>query len=316
VESVAFSHAQPTDYGLTLPYEFPGAPPVDAQRRPTLSALIVSPGYFRTLGAAVRSGREFTDSDDASGIPVVIVNQRFATTFWPGEDPLAKRLRLFDGATPDAWLTVVGVASNIVQNDPTGQRTDPLIYLPYRQKQRRGGMLAIARTRVPPGSLGTAFRREIQALDSDVPFVGLSTLAERLERNYRSNRFFGVLLSIFAAMALLIASVGLSAVIGHSVSRRTQEIGIRTAMGATAGDILTLVFRQGMHPVGIGLIIGLVAALAVTPLLRSQLVQVSPADPFTYASATAVLVFSAALGCWIPARRATRVDPVVALRSE
>jgi putative ABC transport system permease protein len=316
VESIAFSHTQPTDFALTLPYEFAGASPVDEQRRPVLSALIISPGYFRTLGAAVLSGREFTDSDDGSGIPVVIVNQRFATKFWPGEGSLGKRLRLFDGTTPGAWLTVVGVVSNIVQNDYTGQRIDPLIYVPYRQKQRSGGMLAIARTRVPPESLGTAFRREIQALDSDVPFVGVSTLAERLAGNYRKTRSVGVLFSMFAAMALLLASVGLYAVIAHSVSQRTQEIGIRTAMAATARDVLALVFRQGMRPVGCGLAIGLAAALAVTPLLKSQLVQVSPADPITYGVAAAVLVVSAMLGCLIPARRATRVDPVVALRSE
>jgi putative ABC transport system permease protein len=316
VESIAFTNAQPTGYTLTIPYELAGAPPVDEQRRPTVSALTISPGYFRILGAAVLSGREFKDSDEASGIPNVIVNQRFATTFWPGEGALGKRLRLFDGTTPDAWLTVVGVVSNIVQNDPTGQRIDPLIYVPYRQKPRRGGMLALARTRVPPGSLGTAFRREIQALDSDVPFIGLSTLAERLKGNYRNNEFFGVLFSMFAAIALLLASVGLYAVVAHSVSQRTQEIGIRTVMGATTRDILRLVFKQGMLPVGIGLTIGLPAALAVTPILKSQLVSVSPTDPITLLVASGVLVLSATLGCCIPARRAMRVDPAVALRHE
>jgi putative ABC transport system permease protein len=316
VESIAFSHIPPTGYALTLPYELAGAPPVDEQRRPALSAVIISAGYFHTLGAAVRSGREFTDSDDASGVPVVIVNQRFATTFWPGEDVLGKRLRLFDGTTPDPWLTVVGLVSNIVQNDRTGQTFDPLIYVPYRQKQRPGGMLAIARTRVPPGSLGTAFRREIQALDSDLPVLSISTLAERLEGNYRNNGFFGVLFSMFAAMALLLASIGLYAVVAHGVSQRTQEIGIRTAMGATARDILSLVFKQGMLPVGIGLSIGLAAGFAVTPLLKTQLVGVSPADPLTLVVASATLVVSATLGCLIPARRAMRVDPVVALRHE
>ena len=177
-------------------------------------------------------------------------------------------------------------------------------------------MLALARTRVPPGSLRTAFLREIQALDSDVPFIGLSTLAERLKGNYRNNEFFGVLFSMFAAIALLLASVGLYAVLAHSVSQRTQEIGIRTAMGATAADILRLVFKQGMLPVGIGLTIGLVAALAVTPVLKTQLVGVSPADPLTLVVASATLVASAALGCLVPARRAIRVDPVVALRHD
>jgi ABC-type antimicrobial peptide transport system permease subunit len=134
--------------------------------------------------------------------------------------------------------------------------------------------------------------------------------------NYRDNRFNGVLFVIFAAIALLLASIGLYAVIAHAVSQRSQEIGIRAAMGATARDILTLVFTQGLLPVGIGLTVGLVAALALTPLLKAQLVGVSPADNLTLFVASATLVVSATLGCLIPARRATRVDPVVALRHE
>ncbi len=137
-----------------------------------------------------------------------------------------------------------------------------------------------------------------------------------LARNYRNNGFNGALFVTFAAVALLLASIGLYAVIAHSVSQRTQEIGIRAAMGATARDILTLVFKQGLLPVGIGLTIGLVAALAVTPLLRTQLVGVSPADPLALVVASATLVASAALGCLIPARRAMRVDPMVALRHD
>ena len=315
VESVAFTSSEPTELARALPYELAGAPAIDEQRRPTLPVLSVSPGYFRTLGATVLAGREFNDADGASGVPVVIVNHRFATQLWPGEDVLGKHLRVFDGTTQDAWLTVVGVVSNIVQNDRTGQRIDPLIYVPYRQHLQRS-MSAVARTRVPPGSLGTAFRREVQAMDADLPVGGPDTLAANLARNYRNNEFNGALFMTFAAVALLLASVGLYAVIAHSVSQRTQEIGIRAAMGATARDILTLVFKQGLLPVGIGLTIGLAAALAVTPLLKTQLVGVSPTDPLALAMASATLVASAALGCLIPARRAMRVDPMVALRHD
>jgi ABC-type antimicrobial peptide transport system permease subunit len=165
------------------------------------------------------------------------------------------------------------------------------------------------------------FQREVQAIDADL-LVGpggdawASSLDERLKINYWSNSVNGLLFLIFAAMALLLASVGLYAVVAHSVSQRTQEIGIRTAMGASAGDIMALVLKQGMLPVGIGLTIGLPAALALTPVLKSQLVNVSPADPVTFLVASAVLVLSAALGCWLPARRALRIDPVVALRNE
>jgi len=315
VESTAIANTLPTYDSLRLPFELAGGPAVDEQRRPQLSALIVSPAYFRTLGSAVLSGREFNDSDRLPGVPVVIVNQRFASEYWPGENPLRKRLRLFDGKTADVWLSVVGVASNIVQNDRTGQDFDPLVYLPYRQKPAET-MDLMARTRVPPESLIPAFQREIHALDPDLPVSSFSTMAERLAQAYAFNASIAVLFLIFAAIALLLASVGLYAVTAHSVSRRTQEIGIRMAVGATARDILKLVFRQGMLPVGIGLAIGLAASFAVNPVLKAELVQVSPADPIALVVASAVLVLSAALGCLIPARRAMRVDPVIALRHD
>ncbi len=316
VESMAITDFNPGQSALSVPYELAGAPPLNEQRCPRVTRLVISPAYFRTLGTAVLSGREFNDADRASGVPVVIVNQRFASQYWPGENPLGKRLRLFRGTTPEAWLTVVGIAPNIAQNGATRHEFDPVAYLPYRQ-QPAGGMWVIARTRVPPGGLATAFRREVQALDSELPIsFGPAPLAERFAPALQYKGFTAVLFLIFAAIALLLASVGLYAVIAHSVSQRTQEIGIRMAVGGTARDILKLVFMQGMLQLGIGLTIGLAAAFAVTPILKSQLVQVSPADPIAYVVASAVLVLSATLGCLIPARRAMRVDPLVALRHD
>jgi putative ABC transport system permease protein len=264
----------------------------------------------------VLAGREFNEADGVSGVPTVLVNQRFASRFWPGEDALGKRLRLFDGKAPEAWLTVVGVVANIAQNDATRQDLNTLVYLPYRQKPA-AAMWIIAQTRVPPGSLGTTFRREVQALNSDLPiWLGPFTLSERLASIYWNRGVYGALFLIFAAIALLLASIGLYAVIAHSVSQRTQEIGIRMALGGTALDILKLVLKQGILQLGIGLAIGLAAAFAITPVLRSLLVQVSPADPITFIVASAALILSATLGCLIPARRAMRVDPVDALRHE
>ncbi|MES1260088.1 MAG: FtsX-like permease family protein, partial [Acidobacteriota bacterium] len=247
------------------------------------------------------------------GVPVAIVNEWFAKKYWPGESPLGKRLRLFEGKTPEAWLTVVGVAPAIVQNSAI--RQDPLVYLPYRQRPS-GGMEIMARTRVLPASLVTAFRREMQAIDSDLPILGPLTLDERLEANYWSRGLYGVLFLIFAAIALLLASVGLYAAMAHSVSRRTQEIGVRMAIGGTAGDIRKLILRQGMLPLGIGLTLGLLASFAVNRVLKSFLVDVSPSDPISLALACVVLMVAALLGCLIPARRAMRVDPVVALRHD
>ena len=314
VESVAMADTLPTWGSAKFSYELEGEPPAEDGRRPKLSALKISPAYFRMLGAPVVSGREFNDADVASGVPVAIVNQLFASRFWPGEDPVGKRLRLFDENTPEPWLTVVGVASNIIQNDQTRQRFDPMVYLPYRQKPG-GGAWVLVRTRVPSSSLSNAFRQEVQALDPNLPLYGPMAIVDRME-GYWDSRFYGAMFLIFAAIALLLASIGLYTVIAHAVSQRTQEIGIRMAMGGTPRDILRLVFRQGMLPVGIGLTIGLAASFAVNRLLKSMLVQVSPADPVTLLAASAVLISAALLGCLIPARRAMRVDPLRALRSE
>jgi putative ABC transport system permease protein len=268
----------------------------------------------------VQQGRAFREADGASSVPVVIVNQRFASLSWPGEDPVGKRLRFLKGPTPGSWLTVVGVVSNIVQDDRTGQRFDPVVYRPFQQEPDTV-LWVLARTHVPPENLATAFRQDIEAIDPDL-LAGpgndaiTSPLDELLKNNYRSNSVNGMLFLIFAAIALLLASVGLYAVVAHFVSQRTQEIGIRTAMGATARDILALVMKQGMLPVGLGLLLGLAAALGITPILKSQLVNVSPTDPTSLIVAAATLIVFATLGCWIPARRALRVDPVIALRHE
>jgi predicted permease len=315
VSSVDIANFLPTGGSSSFPYELEGVPQVSSQRRPTLSALVIGPDYFRAVDVRPQSGRVFTDADGVSGPPVAIVNQSFAGKFWPGQDPIGKRLRLYTAGTPEPWLQVVGVVPNIVQNDISPRQIDPLIYIPYRQKPQ-ADMAIVARTIVPPGTLATAFRREIQAVDSDLPIYNLWTMQERLERNYWFYRILGVLFVIFAGIALFLASIGLYAVMAHSVSQRTQEIGVRMAMGATARAILRLLFTQGMLRVAVGVAIGLVGAFAVTRVLKAILVQVAPADPMTFATASVVLAIAAALGCWIPARRAMRVDPMVALRHE
>jgi len=315
VESVALASTIPLWGAARLSYELDGSTPVDEQSRPALSAVTIGPGYFRTLGATVLSGRDFNEGDRFLATPVAIVNQRFARRFWPGENPLGKRFRLFIGNTPQTWLTVVGVASNILQSDVARPELNALVYLPWRQ-MAAGDMNVLVRTSVPPGSLRNTFRTEVHALDSDLPMFGPLTLIERLQTRYWDKARYTGLFLIVAAIALLLAAVGLCAVIAHSVSRRTQEMGIRMAQGAAARDLLSLVFREGMLPVGIGLAIGLASSFAVNRVLKSELVQVSPGDPLTLLVTSAVLIFSAALGCWIPARRAMRVDPAVALRHD
>jgi len=312
VESVATADALPASGSLKFSYQLAGDAPEERRRK--LSTLKISPTYFKVVKAAMLSGREFNDADILSAAPVAIVNQLFASTYWPGEDPLGKRFRLFEGDNPEVWRTVVGVASNIIQNDQTRQTFDPVVYLPYRQRPG-GGAWIFVRTSVPPAGLTNAFRQAVQALDSGLPLYGPMAISERMERFWDS-RFYGSLFLIFAAIALLLASIGLYTVIAYSVNQRTQEIGVRMAIGGTPNDILKLVFRQGMLPLAIGLAIGLTASFAVNRLLKSMLVQVSPADPITLVIASATLILAGTLGCLIPARRAMRVDPVVALRNE
>jgi predicted permease len=309
----------PTGGSLTYPYEIEGQPPVFKNGQND-SVIVISPDYFRAMDVRILRGRAFTEADGAAGLPVTIVNARFAEKFWPGRDPIGKRLRIFEDETlgikrPGLWMTVVGVAPNILQNDVEAHQFDPLIYIPYRQKPMRD-MALMARTRVSPSTLIPAFRHEAQVIDEDMPLYNVRTLEERLAINYWQQGVFGTLFGVFATIALVLASVGLYAVISHSVSQRTQEIGVRMALDASGNDILSMVFAQAMRQVSIGLGVGLLAALGATRVLNSLLAHVSPTDPTTFVLISLVLGAAATLGCLIPARRAMAVDPVIALRSE
>ena len=316
VASVALGNTIPTDRLRRVAYEVAGAPSAGAalndQQRPTVSTFVAGSSYFATVGARLIAGREFTTFDGASAPPVVVVNERFATSTWPGASAVGQRLRL--AGTSD-WATVVGVVGNIAQNDRMRQTLDPVVYVPFQQSPG-GSMAVFARTRVPPSTLVTDVRREIAAMDVDLIPSQPQSLTEILAESYQYRGISGAMFLLCAVIALLLASIGLYAVIMHSVTQRTQEIGLRIAIGATAGDIRWLVFREGVLTVGLGLAIGVAVSLVVNRLLVSSLVQVSPADPGTYAVVCAVLMLSMALGCWLPARRAMRLDPVVALQQQ
>jgi len=320
VQSVAtVDHVPMYGSGRTA-YELDGAPADDPSRRPVLSAIVVSSAYFRTLGATLMSGRSFTETDGASGPEVAIVNQCFANEHWPGENPIGKRLRLFKGNTPEArtpegWLTVTGLVSNVAQYGPSRPDLDSLIYIPYRERPA-SFMYVLVRTRVAAKSLEPTLRREAQTVDPDLPITNLMLLQERIAWTFTFNETIAGLFVIFAGIALLLASIGLYAVVAHSISRRIQEIGIRMALGATNRDIRKLVLHRGLLPVGLGLMIGLIASFAVNRLLKAELVRVSPNDPMTLTLSAAILLLAATLGCLIPARRATRVDPATTLRHE
>jgi len=313
VESASITSHLPTAGWTEFGFELDGAPPADPNHLAATSGLVVGADYFRVMQVRPQRGRLFTNSDGVRSASVAIVNQSLAAKLWPGEDPLGKRLRLVRGNTAQPWLTVIGVVPDIQQNSRRPLQRDPLIYLPYPEDTQRV-MFIVARTNVPSATLAEAFRREVQSLDENLPLYDVRTLEDRIAQSRLNVSSWGIMFTIFAAVALLLASVGLYGVIAHSVSQRTREIGVRMAVGGTAPDIVRLVFAQGMRQIAIGLVIGLPLASAATRVLRSALVGVSPGDPITFLAVIAALVVTGALGCAIPARRALRVDPVVALR--
>ena len=315
VDVVSLVSSLPRGYVRYFPYQFEGQPPADPNHQSFTAGLVVGPDYFRVMQVRARQGRMFSESDGIAGSPAVIVNESFAAKAWPGEKPIGKRLRLVSGPTPQPLLAVVGLVPDIQQNFQRPLERAPMIYLPYAAEPQRE-MVLVARTTVPPSTLGEPFRGEVQRLDENLPVYEVKTLEEVIALSRGDAGVFVVLFSIFAGVALLLASVGLYAVVAHSVSQRTREIGVRMAMGGTASDIIRLVFWQGMRRIVVGLAIGFPLAGAVTFVLRAVLVGVAPGDPLSLAGAALVLILAGLFGCAIPARRAVRVDPVVALRCD
>jgi predicted permease len=314
VEVATIMSDLPGDGIKPFQYELEGAPPTDPSQRPR-GGLLVGPDYFRAMQVQLVAGRPFTDADGGSGVPSAIVNQSFANRFWPGENALGKRVRLVEANVKQAWLTVVGVAPDILQNTGSLVEHDPLLYLPYQQKPQ-SLMFVAARTRVPPATLGDTFRRAVQEVDEDLPVRHVATLESEVALRSRIIGVLGTMFAIFGGLAFLLASVGLYAVIAHAVNQRTQEIGVRLAMGASMTDVLKLVFAQGMGQLTIGLTLGMAGAFAVTRVMDDLLVGVSPTDPLTFASVALALTLAGILGCAVPARRAIRVDPAITLRHE
>jgi hypothetical protein len=249
---------------------------------------------------------------------VAIVNRRFAEIEWPGEDAIGKRLRLFDGETPGPWMTVVAVAPNIAQNDVsrTRQAFEPVVYVPFQQ-QPVGPTWVLIRTSVPPVTMLPAIREEVRRVDASLPiWLGPFTLAAWMASMgpYWSTGSNAALFASFAAVALLLASVGLYATLAHAVGRRRHEIAIRMAVGGSAADVVKLIYSEGMRHVACGLALGMMGAGAFVRVLGSAVANLSPADPVAYVAAAAVLVTAGSLACLIPALRAARVNPEAALR--
>jgi predicted permease len=314
VEAAAITSNLPLGRWISFSYELERTAP-EPDQAPRIGVIVASPGYFSVMRVKPRRGRTFMESDGVAGSPVVLVNESFAGKFWPNENALGKHLRLVKDHVAQPWLTVTGVLPDILQNPRRPLDRDPLIYLPYAAEPQRE-MFIVARTRVPPGVLAGAFRRTVQNMDENLPVYDVRTLENRLAENRLSVNLLSGTFTVFAGIALVLASIGLYAVVAHSISQRTQEIGVRLAIGGTRRDILRLVFAQGMRPLVLGMAFGLPAAFGIAHVLRTLLMGVSPADPITFILVPLVLVVAGVLGCAIPARRAMRVDPIVALRYE
>jgi putative ABC transport system permease protein len=250
---------------------------------------------------------------------VAIVDQQFAARVFPGEDPVGRRIRFAErdpapDATPPVWRTIVGISRSIHElPQPGATRTSGMVFVPHRQSAPTGGALVV-RSRLDPTAMMNAVRREVQAVDPDQPVFTVQTVDQMLTQATWPYRVFGSLFAIFALIALVLSAVGLYAVMAYSVTQRTPEIGVRMALGAERGQIARLVMRRGLIQLGIGLTLGLAGAFGVSRVLSDLLTGVTPTDPLTFATISALLIAIGLAACLIPARRATRVDPLVALR--
>jgi putative ABC transport system permease protein len=272
----------------------------------------VSPDYFSTLGIKVLRGRAFTERDDERAPTVAIINETMAAKYWPGEDPIGKRLTMSYGNTPPR--EIVGIVADVKQVTLTDKQ-GPQMYAPFVQAPWPF-ITAVARTTAAPEAAAGSLRQVLAHLDPEQAAGEIRTFDQFLARSIATPRFTAILLGAFAGLALLLAGFGLYGLMAYSVAQRRREIGIRMALGAQAADVRSLVVNQAVRLGTAGLAIGIAGALAVTRVLESQLFGVSASDPLTFAAVSAALIIVLLLAAYLPARRATRVDPIVALRAD
>ncbi|HKQ77834.1 MAG TPA: ABC transporter permease [Blastocatellia bacterium] len=313
VEFAGATHRLPLKGNSGMGFQIEGRPAPPPGQSVSVNWRSVTPDYFRAMGAPLIAGRTFTEEEAWEKMSAVIINQATQRRYWPDENPLGKRIR--QGGAPDSpWVTIVGVAADVRESGLNAE-TEAGMYLPYVLAPAPA-MTLVLRTGTEPLSLAAAAGAAIRQVDSEQAVSNISTLEQLLNETVAQPRFNTALLALFALLALLLAAVGIYGVMSYAVAQRTQEIGLRMAMGAGPRDVLKLVIGQGMKLVAVGLALGLLAALGVTRWLKALLFDVEATDPLTYAVIAATLAAVALLACYLPARRAMTVDPLVALRRE
>ncbi len=308
VDTLPLSGSNSTSGILVEGHSAPAAGEINEVNYRTITA-----GYFQTLGIPLVEGRGISETDTATAPKVILINQAAAQKFFAGQDPVGTHVRFDDQAAADPSLTVVGVIANI-HNELSGN-PKPEIYVPEAQVAEREMTLTI-RTAAPLLAITSAVREQIAAIDKDQPIAHVATFDEVRSQSVFTSRISALLLGIFAAIALLLAGIGVYGVISYAVSQRMREIGIRVALGAQRGNIISLVVGQGLRLVAVGIAIGLIGAIALTRLMASLLFNVQATDPVTFIGITALLVAVSLFACFVPARRAMQADPITALRHD
>jgi predicted permease len=318
IESAGMISFLPLSFsGMNFSFSVEGQASPGDMKLPFALYRVVSPDYFRAMQIPLQRGRFFDSRDTFDSPPVIMISRRLAEQYWPGEDPTGKRLKIGPLDSPNPWLTVIGVISDVRQ---AGLYGDPRmdIYAPYAQERR--AFIAprdlVLRTKGDAASVAAAVRQAVWSVDKDQPVSHVRTMDQVFAAAISQERFQALLLGLFAALALVLACVGLYGVISYAVAQRTHEIGVRMALGAQPFDVLRLVLRQGMGLTIAGLIVGIGIGLVAARVLSDLLYGVTPRDPLTFVGVPALLLLVAFLACYIPARRATRIDPLVALRYE
>ncbi len=314
VEAVGEVNMLPVQsFGTNGTIQVEGQPPEPPERAPLVEFRAASPGYFGALGIPFVAGRNFEARDDENAPPVVVVNQTFAKRFFPNEEAVGKRIRM-----GETWMSIVGVVGDVKQGGLT-RAVSPEMFAPYTRPLWPGmtqNMSLVVRAKGDPAALAPAIKREVLSVDPNQPVYSVYTMEQVLERSVSGRRLNMLLLTIFAVLAVTLAMIGIYSVMSYLVTQHTHEIGIRMALGAQPRDVLRLILGQGLWLALLGVVLGAVGALALTRLMSNLLFGVTATDPLTFVVGAALLLLTALLACYIPARRAMKVDPLIALRYE